>query len=84
MFFISFIKHLLIQTEENEVKEEEPKKVKTKGGKVGEEGDESTWTQVQQKAFEQALATYPKGSASDRWEKIAKCVPGKTKVRRKR
>ncbi|XP_054262299.1 uncharacterized protein F54F2.9-like [Macrosteles quadrilineatus] len=58
---------------------EEPKKVKTKGGKVKEQETGSTWSQVQQKALEAALAKFPKGAASDRWEKIAKCVPGKTK-----
>lgn len=68
------------------------KKVKTKGGKLGEcepteaEDDieskmEASWNQVQQKALEAALIKYPKGSTQDRWEKIAKCVPGKTKVR---
>uniref|UniRef100_A0A224XBK2 Putative chaperone protein dnaj n=1 Tax=Panstrongylus lignarius TaxID=156445 RepID=A0A224XBK2_9HEMI len=72
-------KPIIQQSEESELKEEEPKKVKTKGSKIGEDVEESNWTQAQQKAFEQALATYPKGSATDRWEKIAKCVPGKTK-----
>ncbi|KAK9501647.1 hypothetical protein O3M35_012338 [Rhynocoris fuscipes] len=69
------------QNEDYELKEEQ-KKTKTKGGKLPEdkqETDDSNWTQIQQKAFEQALATYPKGSAADRWEKIAKYVPGKTK-----
>lgn len=68
-----------IPKQEEEKKEEEPKKVKTKGGKTGDDVDDSAWNQVQQKAFEQALAAYPKGSAGDRWEKIAKLVPGKTK-----
>lgn len=72
-------KPIIQQSEESEVKEEEPKKVKTKGAKIGEDAEESNWTQAQQKAFEQALSTYPKGSATDRWEKIANCVPGKTK-----
>lgn len=68
-----------ISKQDEEKKEEEPKKVKTKGGKLGEDGDEGAWNQVQQKAFEMALAAYPKGTAGDRWEKISKLVPGKTK-----
>lgn len=66
----------------------EPKKVKTKGGKLGVKMSEevsdveknSVWTQTQQKAFEAALNKYSKKVALDRWEKIASCVPGKTKV----
>uniref|UniRef100_A0A2P2LQR1 DNA binding protein n=2 Tax=Rhizophora mucronata TaxID=61149 RepID=A0A2P2LQR1_RHIMU len=37
----------------------------------------SVWTREQDKAFEIALATHPE-DASDRWEKIASDVPGKT------
>lgn len=40
---------------------------------------EEPWTQNQQKLLELALQQYPKGS-SERWDKIAKCVPSKTKV----
>lgn len=40
---------------------------------------EEPWTQNQQKLLELALQQYPKGS-SDRWDKIAKCVPSKSKV----
>lgn len=60
---------------------EEPRKVKTRGGKHGDatENNVQSWNQVQQKALESALAKFPKGSSNDRWEKIAKCVPGKTK-----
>ncbi|XP_019520690.1 PREDICTED: dnaJ homolog subfamily C member 1 [Hipposideros armiger] len=39
---------------------------------------EQSWTQSQQKLLELALQQYPKGS-SDRWDKIAKCVPSKSK-----
>ncbi|KAM9308123.1 dnaJ homolog subfamily C member 1 [Gastrophryne carolinensis] len=39
---------------------------------------EEIWTQSQQKLLELALQQYPKGNP-ERWEKIAKCVPGKTK-----
>lgn len=39
---------------------------------------EDAWTQSQQKLLELALQQYPKG-ASDRWDKIAKCVPSKSK-----
>lgn len=65
--------------QEEERREEEPKKVKTKGGKLGEDMEEGAWSQIQQKAFEQALTIHPKGSAGDRWEKISKMVPEKTK-----
>lgn len=40
---------------------------------------EELWTQNQQKLLEMALQQYPKGT-SERWDKIAKCVPGKSKV----
>uniref|UniRef100_A0A8D0CE64 DnaJ homolog subfamily C member 1 n=1 Tax=Salvator merianae TaxID=96440 RepID=A0A8D0CE64_SALMN len=39
---------------------------------------EDLWTQNQQKLLELALQQYPKG-ATERWDKIAKCVPGKSK-----
>ncbi|KAG5201392.1 hypothetical protein MJG53_011544 [Ovis ammon polii x Ovis aries] len=39
---------------------------------------EGPWTQNQQKLLELALQQYPRGS-SDRWDKIAKCVPSKSK-----
>ncbi|XP_003786811.1 dnaJ homolog subfamily C member 1 [Otolemur garnettii] len=39
---------------------------------------EEPWTQNQQKLLELALQQYPKGS-SDRWDRIAKCVPSKSK-----
>ncbi|KAJ6288944.1 hypothetical protein OIU76_024844 [Salix suchowensis] len=44
---------------------------------VDEGGSGSLWTREQDKAFENALATYPEDT-SDRWEKIAADVPGKT------
>ncbi|XP_011305056.1 dnaJ homolog subfamily C member 1 [Fopius arisanus] len=53
----------------------QPKKVKTRAENV--EGTD--WSQEQQKALESALLKHPKGSAGDRWEKIAACVDGKTK-----
>lgn len=42
-----------------------------------ETGGNSVWSKEQDKAFENALATHPE-DASDRWEKIAAEVPGKT------
>ncbi|XP_074573544.1 transcription factor SRM1-like [Curcuma longa] len=41
------------------------------------EGCGSSWTRDQEKAFENALATHPE-DCSERWEKIAADVPGKT------
>lgn len=57
--------------------EEKPKKIKTRS-----ENTVSTteWSQEQQRALEAALTRYPKGASVDRWEKIANCVEGKTKV----
>jgi len=76
----------------NEEEVAERKKEKTKGGRNlknmtesdnQENGDKqiagsSGWTQKQQKSLETALACYTKGS-SERWERIAKAVPEKTK-----
>lgn len=42
-----------------------------------DESSSSIWSREQDKAFENALATYPEDSP-DRWEKIASDVPGKT------
>merc|ERR1711894_209624 len=39
---------------------------------------EDPWSQAQQKAFETAIKQFPKG-ATERWERIANKVPGKTK-----
>ncbi|GLV44523.1 uncharacterized protein CBL_10328 [Carabus blaptoides fortunei] len=82
------------QTDESKSADDElqvSKKQKTRGGKLGSAEEETaggtvsskgpvdtSWGQVQQKALEGALAKYPKGP-TDRWEKIAKCVPDKTK-----
>jgi len=59
---------------------EEKKKQKTKGGKLGETepGDEDIWSQEQQKTLETALSQFPKGT-SERWDRIAGKVEGKTK-----
>ncbi|XP_022258046.1 dnaJ homolog subfamily C member 1-like [Limulus polyphemus] len=39
---------------------------------------EDTWSQHQQRALELALQQFPKGT-EERWERVAKSVPGKTK-----
>lgn len=44
---------------------------------TAEESTSFVWNREQDKAFENALATYPEDSA-DRWEKIAADVPGKS------
>ncbi|KAK3222548.1 hypothetical protein Dsin_009573 [Dipteronia sinensis] len=44
---------------------------------VDEVGSSSVWSKEQDKAFENAIATYQEDN-SDRWEKIAADVPGKT------
>lgn len=53
---------------------EEPKKVKTRTI------HNSVWSQIEQKAFENALINFPKGCTENRWEKISNCVPNKSKV----
>ena len=59
-----------------EIPEEQPKKVKTR---VEINDTAAEWSQEQQKALESALLKHPKGGATDRWEKISNCVDGKTK-----
>ncbi|KAM5144886.1 dnaJ homolog subfamily C member 1 [Callospermophilus lateralis] len=59
-------------SEQNESSDEESQK------KEKTHATEEPWTQNQQKLLEMALQQYPKG-ASDRWDKIAKCVPAKSK-----
>ncbi|XP_058063620.1 uncharacterized protein F54F2.9 [Anopheles bellator] len=39
----------------------------------------ATWTQQQQQALEAAIQKHPKSTTTDRWQKIANSVPGKTK-----
>lgn len=58
--------------------EEKPKKVKTRSENAVSIAE---WSQEQQRTLEAALTKYPKGASVDRWEKIANCVEGKTKVR---
>ena len=41
------------------------------------EAQEQTWTQIEQKTFEQAIKQFPKGTP-ERWERIAAKVPGKS------
>lgn len=57
--------------------EERSKKTKTRAENVE---NISEWSQEQQRALEAALIKYPKGTSADRWEKIANCVEGKSKV----
>lgn len=44
------------------------------------DGTSSSWSRYQQKQLEWALVQYPKFT-EERWEKIAKAVPGKSKVK---
>ncbi|XP_058819807.1 uncharacterized protein F54F2.9 [Topomyia yanbarensis] len=64
------------------VQEASKQKVKTKKTDAGTDGGaEATanWSQSQQAALETAIQKYPKSASVDRWQKIANCVPGKTK-----
>lgn len=61
-------------TAEDEDSEEEKKQPKEKPSAADE-----VWTQNQQRLLELALQQYPRGTA-ERWDKIAKVVPGKNKV----
>eukprot|EP00092_Neocalanus_flemingeri_P004320 GFUD01004644.1.p1 GENE.GFUD01004644.1~~GFUD01004644.1.p1 ORF type:complete len:509 (-),score=206.05 GFUD01004644.1:166-1530(-) len=67
------------KTEEYVIPEEKKKK-KTKGGKLGdaEQSEEEQWSQEQQQGLEKALSQFPKGT-SERWDRIAGKVEGKTK-----
>ncbi|XP_027703709.1 dnaJ homolog subfamily C member 1 [Vombatus ursinus] len=60
--------------EQDEASDEEEGRRKVRSRPLAEE----LWTQNQQKLLELALQQYPKGT-SDRWDKIAKCVPDKSK-----
>jgi hypothetical protein len=83
-----------VATKDDYVPVEIKSKKKTKGGQLGElpvvedpkcgqeqpqpvPGQEG-WNQTQQKALEAALQQYPKGS-SERWDRVAAKVSGKTK-----
>ncbi|XP_055615683.1 uncharacterized protein F54F2.9 [Toxorhynchites rutilus septentrionalis] len=55
-------------------------KVKTKKPEQGAAAEANTnWSQTQQAALESAIQKYPKSGSSDRWQKIANSVPGKSK-----
>lgn len=57
-------------------------KVKTKAEKTDlAAGSDEMWNPTQQKALEKALKQNPKGT-DQRWDKIARAVPDKTKVMR--
>merc|ERR1712130_815768 len=68
-----------VKSEEYVIPEEKSKK-KTKGGKLGEvvDGEDTVWSQEQQRSLELALTQFPKGSA-ERWDRIAGKVEGKSK-----
>lgn len=79
----SKVKNMLMQrATEGESDESVPVvkvKVKTKAEKVDlSGGSDEMWNPVQQKVLEKALKQFPKGT-DQRWDKIAKAVPDKTK-----
>ncbi|XP_043546370.1 dnaJ homolog subfamily C member 1 isoform X3 [Chiloscyllium plagiosum] len=61
-----------------ELDDDSDEEKKRKGKIRSSEEIAELWNQNQQKLLELALQQYPKGT-SERWDKIAKCVPGKTK-----
>ena len=63
----------------DEEEEEEKQQKREEAQQEPEEQKESVWTQNQQKLLETALQQIPRGAA-ERWDRIAKMVPGKTKV----
>lgn len=66
---------------EEEEPVEQPKVKQKTRAKTDEKLEEAVkkWSQQQQKALEEALAKFSKG-CTDRWDKIAECVPNKSKV----
>lgn len=68
----------LPQQDEEEVVVKVKQKTKKKEDSAEADGVKK-WDQVQQRALEEALAKYPKG-CTERWERVANCVPNKTKV----
>lgn len=66
---------------ESIVQEAAKQKVKTKkvDAVAAEVDGNANWSQAQQAAFEQAIQKYPKSGSSDRWQKIAGSVPGKSR-----
>ena len=67
------------QQQQQQHKKDKPEK-REEAQQEPEEQKESVWTQNQQKLLETALQQIPRGAA-ERWDRIAKMVPGKTKVR---
>ncbi|CAL8347768.1 unnamed protein product [Merluccius merluccius] len=66
------------EEEKAEEKQQQHKQEKHEEQQEQEEQKESVWTQNQQKLLEMALQQFPRGSA-ERWDRIAKVVPGKSK-----
>jgi DnaJ homolog subfamily C member 2 len=52
--------------------------IKTNGNAATAAIDPKTWTKEEQALLEQAIKTYPV-STPDRWDRIAECVPNRTK-----
>uniref|UniRef100_H2YKK6 DnaJ homolog subfamily C member 1 n=1 Tax=Ciona savignyi TaxID=51511 RepID=H2YKK6_CIOSA len=67
-----------ITTRSNGLIEEESSGPQLRDSPEPEEEDTLSWSQPQQKLLEMSLTQFPKSSA-ERWDKIAKCVPGKSK-----
>lgn len=59
-------------------KDFDPVAVEEEEGENREKADATIWTQNQQKLLELALQQFPRGT-TERWDRIAKVVPGKTK-----
>jgi len=66
-----------LQVSDSVLEPQAPRKVKTRAEAASGAAVED-WSQPQQRALELALAQFPKGAA-ERWERVAKVVPGKTK-----
>uniref|UniRef100_A0AAY4A2J7 DnaJ homolog subfamily C member 1 n=1 Tax=Denticeps clupeoides TaxID=299321 RepID=A0AAY4A2J7_9TELE len=62
----------------NAVEEDSEEERKMAPSKDKSNGAEDVWTQNQQKLLELALQQYPRGT-TERWDRIAKVVPGKSK-----
>lgn len=47
--------------------------------KSDDTNSEIPWTNEEQKLFEQAIKTYPNSLGTERWDRIAECIPNRSR-----